>query len=85
MPRDAGEHNAQCTRAGLENLLNPLDENDVGELASIEKLGRGVAVIPDDPTDDSPAAPSQDKDMMLSPVLKRTALPYYCEFLTGKG
>lgn len=43
MERDAKEHGAKFTRVGLENLLNPAEEDDVIEELTLEQLGRDVA------------------------------------------
>ena len=45
--RDATENNAAFTRAGLQNLLNHSDENNVTEELSLEMQGKEVAAVPE--------------------------------------
>lgn len=42
MSLDATKHNIEFTRAGLTNLLNPVDEDIVTEKRSISKLGQEI-------------------------------------------
>lgn len=43
MQRDAAESGVEFTKAGLRDLLNPAEEDDVNESVTIEELGRDIA------------------------------------------
>lgn len=64
MERDATEHGARFTRTGLENLLNPEEENNVTEEPTLEDLAREVAGMDADSAAESDTELQEEGDVM---------------------
>lgn len=64
MQRDATESGVEFTTAGLRDLLNPAEEDDVNESVTIEELGKDIAVddtsVPEVDADEQPDADSSE-------------------------
>ena len=72
MSHDAKENGVTISKANLQNLLNPEDENHVTEKMTVQQLGREIAGLHDPLSDDEELYPSVRAQLSCLAVAKAT-------------